>query len=70
MLLCSAPSSFPDHAASSTPRFNAQAELELHGRCTFPKPDLLERADEIGGFLSLPCNFSKPFLYERESLVI
>ena len=52
------------------PRFNAQAELELHGRCTFPKPDVLERADEIGGFLSLPCNFSKPFLYERESLVI
>ena len=52
------------------PRFNAQAELELHGRCTFPKRDFLEKADEIGGFLYLPCNFSKPFLYEGHPLVI
>jgi hypothetical protein len=52
------------------PRFNAQAELVLHGRCTFPKPDFLERADEIGDFLSLPCNFRKPFLYEGHPLVI
>jgi hypothetical protein len=36
----------------------------------FPEPDSIEKAYEIGSFLCLPCKFSKPFLYERDPLVI
>lgn len=37
---------------------------------TSPKPDSLDKADEIGSFLSLPCKFGKPFLYEGDPLVV
>jgi hypothetical protein len=44
--------------------------IARQGHITFPKPDSLENADEIGGSLSLPCKFSKPFLYEGDPVVI
>jgi hypothetical protein len=46
---------------SSFARVSGMAKNRL---ITFPRADSIERTDEIGGFLSLPCNFGKPVLYE------